>query len=166
MSGKLAPLFKSLTHGVYIIGVGGDGDYNAFTAAWVMQVSFSPLLLALSINPRHSSYQLLKACGGFTVNVLLREQSELAMHFGQPAWMDKLASVSWRPSRAGSPILLDAHAWFECEYLDELEAGDHRLVVSRVADGGPLNPGEPMIYRDTDNMDGSRQLFPDEFPLS
>ena len=33
---------------------------NAFTAAWVMQVSFDPLLLALSINPHHSSYRLLK----------------------------------------------------------------------------------------------------------
>ena len=38
------------------MGVGHGEARNAFTAAWVMQVSFGPLLLDLSINPRHSNY--------------------------------------------------------------------------------------------------------------
>jgi flavin reductase (DIM6/NTAB) family NADH-FMN oxidoreductase RutF len=49
---------------------------NAFTAAWVMQVSFDPLLLALSINPHHSSYGLLKEARAFSVNVLEAELVE------------------------------------------------------------------------------------------
>ena len=43
-----------------MVGVAHGEVRNAFTAAWVMQVSFDPLLLALSINPHHSSYGLLK----------------------------------------------------------------------------------------------------------
>jgi flavin reductase (DIM6/NTAB) family NADH-FMN oxidoreductase RutF len=35
-----------------------------------MLVSFDPLLLALSINPRHSSYALLKEGSAFGINVL------------------------------------------------------------------------------------------------
>jgi len=53
-----AALFKRLTQGVYVVGVAHGEKRNAFTAAWIMQVSFDPLLLALSINPQHSSYQL------------------------------------------------------------------------------------------------------------
>ncbi len=34
MSGRLAPLFASLTHGIYVVGVSADGRKNAFTAAW------------------------------------------------------------------------------------------------------------------------------------
>ena len=49
MSGSVAALFQRLTQGVYVVGVA------PFTAAWVMQVSFDPLLLALGINPHHSS---------------------------------------------------------------------------------------------------------------
>ena len=54
MSGSIAALFQRLTQGVYVVGVAYGELRNAFTAAWVMQVSFDPLLLALSINPRHS----------------------------------------------------------------------------------------------------------------
>ena len=50
---------------------------NAFTAAWVMQVSYNPLLLALSINPSHSSYLLLKDGQSFSVNVLKKDQLNL-----------------------------------------------------------------------------------------
>ena len=55
MTSSIAALFRTLTQGVYVIGVAHGEERNAFTAAWVMQVSFDPLLLALSINPGHSS---------------------------------------------------------------------------------------------------------------
>ena len=60
MSGSIAALFQSLTQGVYVVGVAHGEVRNAFTGAWVMQVSFDLLLLALSINPRHSSCGLLR----------------------------------------------------------------------------------------------------------
>jgi flavin reductase (DIM6/NTAB) family NADH-FMN oxidoreductase RutF len=60
MSRSIAALFQRLTQGVYVVGVAHGAVRNAFTAAWVMQVSFDPLLLTLSINPHHSSYRLLK----------------------------------------------------------------------------------------------------------
>jgi flavin reductase (DIM6/NTAB) family NADH-FMN oxidoreductase RutF len=49
--GEFAALFHQLTLGVYVVGVADAGRRDGFTAAWVMQVSFDPLLLALSINP-------------------------------------------------------------------------------------------------------------------
>jgi flavin reductase (DIM6/NTAB) family NADH-FMN oxidoreductase RutF len=71
MSRSIAALFQRLTQGVYVVGVAHGAVRNAFTAAWVMQVSFDPLLLTLSINPHHSSYRLLKEGRAFSVNVLL-----------------------------------------------------------------------------------------------
>jgi len=44
MSDSLAALFQRLTQGVYVVGVAYGEARNAFTAAWVMQVSFNPLL--------------------------------------------------------------------------------------------------------------------------
>ena len=78
MSGSIAALFQRLTQGVYVVGVAHGEVRNAFTAAWVMQVSFDPLLLALSINPHHSSYGLLRDGRAFSVNVLKKGQLELA----------------------------------------------------------------------------------------
>lgn len=159
-SQNLAALFKKITHGVYVIGVAAEEKVNAFTAAWVMQVSFTPLLVALSINPRHGSYRLLKKGGGFTVNVLRRDQLLLAKNFGAPAGVDKLAGVRWRAGRKGAPILTDALAYFDCELVADYPAGDHHLAIGRVMEGGVLDSAtQPMNYLDTGNMDGAETIY-------
>jgi flavin reductase (DIM6/NTAB) family NADH-FMN oxidoreductase RutF len=164
MSQAMADLFKRITCGVYVVGVAAGDRHNAFTAAWVMPVSFDPLLLALSINPLHSSYGLLKQGGSFSVNVLSREQMDLARHFARPADADKLASVTWRKGRRGTPLLTEALAWFECDLIEDHPAGDHVLALGRVIDGGLLKPdAEPLIYRETGDMDGASTIFPDRF---
>lgn len=164
MSQSIASLFQCLTQGVYVVGVASEGRYNAFTAAWIMQVSFNPLMLALSINPNHSSYGLLKQGKAFSVNVLKKGQLELAAHYAEPASTDKLALVEWVPGRTGVPLLNDAMAWFECRWVSECPAGDHVVVLGRVIDGKALDAGaEPMAYRDTGAMDGAAALFPAAF---
>ena len=107
MSGSVAALFQRLTLGVYVVGVAHGEVRNAFTAAWVMQVSFDPLLLALSINPHHSSYGLLRDGRAFSVNVLKKGQLELAAHYGGRAGPDnKLALMKWTRAALGYPCCL------------------------------------------------------------
>lgn len=163
---EIAALFHQLTLGVYVIGVMDAGRRDGFTAAWVMQVSFDPLLLALSINPGNASYPLLRTGGGFTVSVLRQGQLELARRFGTQSGRDhdKLAGLRWRPGRKGAPILEDALAYFECELTGTMPSGDHELVLGRVIDGGILtHDAEPMAYADTEDMDGSSVLYPVKF---
>ena len=105
-----------------------------------MQVSFDPLLLALSINPHHSSYGLLKESRAFSVNVLKKGQLDLAAHYGGPARPDnKLALTEWTTGRLGAPLLLESLAWFECQVVVEHPAGDHVLVLGKVIDGKLLD---------------------------
>jgi flavin reductase (DIM6/NTAB) family NADH-FMN oxidoreductase RutF len=157
-----AELFRLLSCGVYVIGVTDGIQYNAFTAAWVMQVSFKPLLVALSINPQHRSYAMLKAGENFTVNVLGREHLDLARHFAAPI-ADRLAKLPWRPGKTGAPILSQALAYLECRLEENYPAGDHRLILGRAVGGALLHPGEPLLYRDTADMDEASRLFPDKF---
>lgn len=164
MSLAMAELFRRIGAGVYVVGVAAGERRNAFTAAWVMPVSFRPLLLALSINPGHSSYTLLKEGAGFSVNVLRRDQLDLAAWFGKPGQADRLAAVAWRPGRTGAPLLEDVLARFECERGADYAAGDHVLVLGRVVDGILLQPqAEPLTYRDTGDLDGASAIFPDDF---
>jgi flavin reductase (DIM6/NTAB) family NADH-FMN oxidoreductase RutF len=163
---EIAALFHRLSYGVYVVGVAAGGRRDGFTAAWVMQASFDPLLLALSINSSNASYELLHAGGGFTVNVLKQGQLELARCFGTRSGRneDKLAGISWRPGRTGAPKLEQALAYFDCELAGRHRAGDHELVLGRVADGKILDPGAaPLTYADTGDMDGSADLYPTSF---
>jgi len=162
---EIVALFRRLTLGVYVIGVADGKRRDAFTAAWVMQTSFDPLLLALSINPDNASHPLLHAGGGFTVNVLKQGQEDLARRFGTRSGRDedKLAGVSWRPGRTGAPVLQDSLAYFDCKLTGRLAAGDHEVVLGRVADGAILDPSaRPLTYADTGDMDGSSDLYPEK----
>lgn len=167
MSASPVELFRCLTNGVYLIGVAHETRRNVFTAAWVSQVSFDPLLLCLSINPDHASYPLLHASKAFTVNVLPAGRIDLAVHYGSASGreVDKLQGQSWHPSARRCPILTDALAVLECAVEAEHPAGDHLLVVARVTGGELLNAtGEPLGYRATGNLDGSADLYPKSFP--
>lgn len=158
----VAALFRRLSYGVYVVGVADGKRRNAFTAAWVMQTSFEPLLLALSINQEHASYPVLQAGRGFTVNVLKQGQQDLARRFGTRSGRDedKLAGIRWRPGRTGAPILEEALAYFDCELSGGMPAGDHELVLGRVTGGKVLDRNAaPLTYADTGDMDGSSALY-------
>jgi flavin reductase (DIM6/NTAB) family NADH-FMN oxidoreductase RutF len=163
---EIAELFRRLTVGVYVVGVAHDERRDAFTAAWVMQASFDPLLLALSINPLNASYSLLHGSGAFTVNVLKQGQLEVARRFGTESGTehDKLEGVRWHPGRRGAPILDEALAYFDCDLTGSLHAGDHEIALGRVTDGRILDSrATPMSYGETGDMDGSSGLYPARF---
>jgi flavin reductase (DIM6/NTAB) family NADH-FMN oxidoreductase RutF len=163
---EIAALFHRLSYGLYVVGVAAGDRRDGFTAAWVMQASFDPLVLALSINSSNASYELLHAGGGFTVNVLKQGQLELARRFGTRSGRneDKLAGIRWKPGRSGAPILEEALAYFDCELSGRHRAGDHELVLGRVVDGKILDPGAaPLTYADTGDMDQSADLYPTRF---
>lgn len=162
MTDTLADLCKLITQGVYVIAVRDGERCNAFTAAWVMQVSFDPVLITFSINPAHYSYELLKKGGVCTVNVLARQQLSLAAHFGTDGLRDKMSRCHWQQEKSGAPVLSEALAYFDCEVSHYSDAGDHELVICRVVDAGRLNDGEVMLYSDTEDMDGSSNLYVNE----
>ena len=162
----VADLFRRVTTGVYVIGVADGGRRNAFTAAWLTQVSFDPLLLALSVNHEHASYPLLIGGGGFVANVLRRDQLHLAERFGTTSGRDedKLAEVPWRPASSGAPILTQSVAWLDCRLHDRVRAGDHEIVLGRPVAGELLAPDAALLlYADTGELDGSRNLYPKSF---
>lgn len=158
MSEKIADLCRLISHGVYVIGVRDGDKSNAFTAAWVMQVSFSPVMLALSINPEHYSYRLLEAGKCCTVNVLGREQMTIAEHFGRSA-PDKMAGYVWQQAKTGAPVLSESLAYFDCELSHFTDAGDHHIAVLSVVDAAMLRSGPSMLYGQTGDMDGSSELY-------
>jgi len=163
---EIADLFHRITLGVYVVGVAHAERRAAFTAAWVMQASYNPPLLAVSVNPENASYPLLRAGSVFAVSVLKTGQLGLAERFGTRSARqhDKLAGVAWRPGHGGAPVLDDALAYFECELVDCLRAGDHELALGRVVGARMLDrEATPMIYAETGAMDASSVLYPASF---
>lgn len=158
-------VFRRLTNGVYVVTATDGGTAGGFTAAWVTQVAFEPLLLAVSINPGNATWPLIQQSGRFVVNVLSTGQLELARRFGTASTRDgdKFAGVATAP---GDVLRLSAcAAWLDCRVEHQAAAGDHILVVARVVGGGVSDAdAAPLRYAETGNMDGSALLYANEFP--
>jgi flavin reductase (DIM6/NTAB) family NADH-FMN oxidoreductase RutF len=163
---EIQALFRCLSAGVYIVGTGHGEKRSAFTAAWITQVSYDPLLVVVSINPRHATYPVLIASRAFAISVLKAGQVELARRFGTRSGRDedKLAGLGWHPAQSGAPVLTEALAYLDCELTHIVPAGDHELVIARVVAGEILDPNAtPMTYAETGDMDGGSSLYPARF---
>ena len=167
MSAPPVELFRRLTNGVYVVTAAHDGVSGGFTAAWITQVSFAPLLVAISINPGNATWPLIERSHGFAINVLASARQDTARHFGLTSGrdVDKWSGVGMNVLPDGTVVLADAVAWLGCRVEQQLPAGDHVLVLARVVSGDVLQPEAlPLRYGDTGNMDGSAALYPARFP--
>ncbi|MBI2913649.1 MAG: flavin reductase, partial [Chloroflexi bacterium] len=79
-------VMDEMPYGLYIVGSRLDGEVNGMMADWVMQVSFSPRLVAVSFELDARSLENIRGSKVFTVNLLSqdRDSMDLAAKFAQP----------------------------------------------------------------------------------
>ncbi|MCL6645021.1 MAG: flavin reductase family protein [Dehalococcoidia bacterium] len=155
----------ALSYGVHVIGSrAADGTLNAMLADWVMQVSFKPRLLAVSIENDARTLRFIRETRVFTVNLLHEKDgitiarkvvmpSEAKKVRGRSEAMaaqviDKLAGIPYGLHDNGCPVLDQALGWIACNAMQFVEVGDHTLVIGECVDGERLRPGEMLIERD------------------
>jgi len=164
----LPPVQKAMlamSYGVHVIGSqNGQGDLNAMIADWVMQVSFEPRLVAVSIENDATTLKYIRAANVFSVNMLHEKDGiEIARKVVMPsdsskikgrtgdrasARIHKLDGISYVVGENGCPLLNDALGWYACDAEQFIPTGDHTLVIGRVTDGDVIRPGEMLIERD------------------
>ncbi|HLF72595.1 MAG TPA: flavin reductase family protein [Dehalococcoidia bacterium] len=154
---------ETFPYGLYIIGSRGSDNVNAMMADWVMQVSFAPRLVAVSLERNSTTLRNLRETGVFSVNILPAAQRTLAVKFCQPRdaskivgrsekhsahVYDKLRDVDYREGElTGCAILEAALSFLECEVHELVDVGDHTLALGRVLDGNVQHDGEPLTNR-------------------
>ncbi|MEN3007720.1 flavin reductase family protein [Pseudothermotoga sp.] len=142
--------FDCLIQGVYIVSSSIGDEKAGLTAAWVMQSSFKPVMLAVALGPTRRTAEVIEKSRKFSVQVLDRKQKEIAELFGyySSRQIDKFAKVRWFESeKLKLPIVEDVIAYFECELVGKFESGDHMIYNGLVVNHKLLNPnGEPILF--------------------
>jgi flavin reductase (DIM6/NTAB) family NADH-FMN oxidoreductase RutF len=101
---------------------------NSFTS-----VSLDPPLVLVCIGKGSSSIGAFEAADRFAVNILGGEQTEVATAFAARG-IDRFATVACREAATGAPVLADCLSWFDCTLHQRVIAGDHVILIGRVAD--------------------------------
>lgn len=138
---ELRRAFGCFVTGVTIVTTVADGGPRGFTANSFTSVSLDPPLLLVCVAKSAGSYDIFRRAPSFAVNILHRDQREISATFASPR-DDKFAGLRWITGETGSPLLSECAAWFDCSSYDQIEAGDHTILIGRVLafSHTPLSP--------------------------
>lgn len=174
-------VMSNFMSGVVVITThSGDRDrpgLRGMTVSAVASLSLDPPMLLVCLNAASGTQEAVRTTGRYAVNILAEHQAELARRFARPGNDDKFDGVDVRKGITGVPVLSGALAVLECEVVEEVAGGTHRVFLSRVAhaeatDGSPLayfrgTFGKLEIARDSQAYEDiralvlSRELAPD-----
>ena len=123
------------------------GGPRGLTTNAVCSVSAEPPLLLVCVDVESRTLRALRHSRRFVVNFMSDRAAELCALFASKA-QDKFAGVAWQPGVGGLPLLAqDALAYAECSTEQELEAGDHVVLIGLVESGRPPDPESvPILY--------------------
>lgn len=131
-----------------------DNDHNptGLTANSFASVSIDPLMILWCIDKDSNSYEVFKNCKRFAVNILSGDQEKECRIFASRKVKDRFSKVDWTLSKHDLPIIENAFAEMECDKVDQIDAGDHLILLGKII-GVTENDKFPMLYH-------NRNLFP------
>jgi len=130
---------RMIPYGLYILTARANQDkISAASVTWVTQASFDPPLVLVCVRMDSFIHEVMKDAGAFALNILGKQQGELASTFFKPAVHedDKLSGAPYWTGKTGSPILQDCPAYIDCRVVGTVAEGDHTVFLGQVVDAG------------------------------
>jgi len=121
-----------------------DGQKVGVTANSFNSVSLEPPLVLWSIDKRSNSYDVFERATHFAVNVLAADQINISNQFARPS-DDKFAGIIHEAGEGGAPLLADCSARFQCEKYQQVDGGDHWILIGKVVAFDDLGRS-PLLY--------------------
>lgn len=131
--------------GVTVITAKDDGDPVGFACQSFQSLSLDPPMVSFAPAKTSTTWPRIQRTGRFAANLLAENQGDLCRNFAVSGG-DKFAGVQWRPGATGSPLLSGALAWVDCEIVDEVDGGDHVIVLGRVVDLSSNAEARPLLF--------------------
>ncbi|WP_375740319.1 p-hydroxyphenylacetate 3-hydroxylase reductase component [Pseudomonas boanensis] len=120
------------------------GAKAGVTANSFNSVSLEPPLVLWSIDKRSSSLEVFEQASHFAVNILAADQIDLSNQFARPR-EDKFDGIIYEKGVGGAPLFADCAARFQCEMHQQVDGGDHWILIGKVVAFDDLGRS-PLLY--------------------
>lgn len=143
-------ILRTLSYGMYAIGVRGEERPSACIVNTVFQITSSPAIIAVSINHDNYTNQCVRDTGLFTVSVLSEDTSGTvigALGFNSGRSIDKFKNVRHKVLREGVPVLKEnICCWFLAKVINSVETDTHTVFLAEIVAGSEESVRKPMTY--------------------
>jgi flavin reductase (DIM6/NTAB) family NADH-FMN oxidoreductase RutF len=140
---RFRELFGAVPTAVAVVTSATAAGPHGTTVSAFGAVSLEPPLVQVSLDRESNLLAAIELGGHFAINVLGREQDDLAHRFARTG-RDEFDGVTWT-LRDGSPWIDGCHGWISASVEDVIVAGDHSIVLG-LAQSSEVRAGVPLLY--------------------
>jgi flavin reductase (DIM6/NTAB) family NADH-FMN oxidoreductase RutF len=133
---------------VNVISICVNGEALGITATAVSPISMDPPSLLICINRAASVHPSIQDVSHFSVNVLHRDQEDIAAMFADRSRQGQRFVRGWENDCVRPPRLLDAQAALLCRRTDHHQFGTHSIFIGVVEDVVIRDEVQPLVYLD------------------
>jgi flavin reductase len=148
LSADFRQAMRRVASTVNVISICVGGEPMGITATAVSSISLDPPSLLICINRAASVHAPFGGVTHFRVNVLHRDQEEIARMFSDRSQGALRFSAGWNVDCALPPRLLDAQASILCRRIDHHQFGTHSIFIGVVEDVAVREDVHPLVYLD------------------
>lgn len=125
-----------------------QGERKGMTASSFSSVSLTPPLVSVCLLKTLYAHHLISDSGVFGVNVLAKDQQDVARRFAGmvPGVEDRFEGDSWSVAETGVSLLDDALGWVDCRVVHEYDGGDHTIFVGEVVAAHNARRSAPLLF--------------------
>lgn len=133
---------------VNVISLCLDGEAMGITATAVSSLSMDPPSLLVCINRAASVHTSIELVTHFGVNVLHRDQEDVARIFADRRFHAERFVNGWDNDCVRPPRLIDAQATMLCRRIDHHQFGTHSIFIGVVEEVWTRDGIDPLVYLD------------------
>jgi len=143
-------ILKKVTHGMYILSSKNNlNKINAQISDSVMQITFNPPKIAVSVNNKNLTCDFIKESNLFCISILdekfpLKNIEIFGFKSGRE--INKFENLNYSLTINGLPYLTDTIGFLECKVIDKIDVGTHTLFIGEVINYNLFNDNSPMTY--------------------
>ncbi|MBV8685244.1 MAG: flavin reductase family protein [Alphaproteobacteria bacterium] len=131
---------------VNVITICVGGEPMGITATAMSSISLDPPSLLVCINRTAAMHGRMEDVSHFRVNVLHRDQEEIARIFADRKHQALRFVDGWTVDCERPPRLIDAQASFLCRRIDHHRFGTHSIFIGQVEEVAVREGVDPLVY--------------------
>lgn len=142
---RLRSVFGVFPTGVTTVAALADGEPVGLTANSFTSVSLDPALVSICIARGSRTWPRLSQLARLGISILSGRQE----HIGRQLAMRRerrFDGLDWRVTDSGAVLLEGASGWIEASIDQQIEAGDHLIVVLAVHDLDADHDLRPLVF--------------------
>lgn len=108
-------------------------------------LSLEPAWVTFNVARTSTSWPVIGRSRRFSVSLLADGQQHVCSELSKKN-DDKFQHLDWELSPYGTPRIRGTLGWIDCTLLQEIDGGDHVLVIARVEEMAAADGGDPLVF--------------------